>query len=204
MKTNRVHGGGFTLIELLVAITILAIVAVLGWRGLDSIVRAREVLNLELEHTRGLQLTFAQMHNDCDKIASPATVGNRPVLDARGGRLTMVRMVFTESEPSRVQVVAYRLRDGVLTRRESQPTRDMEVLETAWAAALLDVDSSPPVVLHSSVQGMAMRAWFANGGWRSPGAPAPGAAQSPTGLEVALELRAGRGRILKNFLLGAV
>jgi general secretion pathway protein J len=32
---------GFTLIELLVAITILAIVAVLGWRGLDGIVRAR-------------------------------------------------------------------------------------------------------------------------------------------------------------------
>ncbi len=32
---------GFTLVELLVAISILAILAVLGWRGLDSIVRAR-------------------------------------------------------------------------------------------------------------------------------------------------------------------
>jgi general secretion pathway protein J len=29
------------LVELLVAITIMAVVAVLGWRGLDSIVRAR-------------------------------------------------------------------------------------------------------------------------------------------------------------------
>ena len=36
---------GFTLIELLVAISILAIVAVLGWRGLDAIVRARVSLN---------------------------------------------------------------------------------------------------------------------------------------------------------------
>jgi general secretion pathway protein J len=180
------------------------VVAVLGWRGLDSIVRAREVLNLELEHTRGLQLTFAQMHNDCDKIAAPATVGNRPVLDARGGRLTLVRMVFTESEPSRVQVVAYRLRDGVLTRRESLATRDMQVLEQAWAAALVDADASSAVTLHSGVQGMALRAWFANGGWRTPGAPLQGAGQGPTGLEVALELRDGRGRILKNFLLGAV
>jgi general secretion pathway protein J len=32
--------GGFTLVELLVAISILAIVAVLGWRGLDGIIRA--------------------------------------------------------------------------------------------------------------------------------------------------------------------
>jgi general secretion pathway protein J len=32
---------GLTLIELLVAISVLAFVAVLGWRGLDSIVRAR-------------------------------------------------------------------------------------------------------------------------------------------------------------------
>lgn len=36
---------GFTLIELLVAITVMAIVAVLGWRGLDGIVRARLTLN---------------------------------------------------------------------------------------------------------------------------------------------------------------
>src|SRR6476660_7000846 len=56
------HGKrGFTLIELLVAISVMAIVAVLGWRGLDSIVRARVALNADLDHTRGLQLAFAQM-----------------------------------------------------------------------------------------------------------------------------------------------
>ncbi|MEN3295328.1 MAG: ral secretion pathway protein, partial [Burkholderiales bacterium] len=42
MMTNK---RGFTLVELLIAISVLAMVAVLGWRGLDSIVRARVALN---------------------------------------------------------------------------------------------------------------------------------------------------------------
>lgn len=204
MKANRKRSEGFTLIELLVAITVLAIVAVLGWRGLDTIVRVRESLNHELEQTRGLQLTFAQMHNDFDKIALPAAIGNRPVLDARGGRVTLVRMVAAENQPTRAQIIAYRVRDGVLTRRESLPTRDMESLQAAWSAALNEVDSAPPVVLHSSVQEMALRTWFANGGWRTPGEPVQGRAEQPTGLEVALQLRERPGRMVKIFLLGAV
>ena len=42
MRTNRNNEAGFTLVELVIAIAILALVAVLGWRGLDGIVRARE------------------------------------------------------------------------------------------------------------------------------------------------------------------
>ena len=43
---------GLTLVELLVAISVLGFVAVLGWRGLDSIVRARIALTSDLEQTR--------------------------------------------------------------------------------------------------------------------------------------------------------
>ena len=38
MKTHR----GFTLIELLVAIAVMALIAILSWRGLDGMVRAQE------------------------------------------------------------------------------------------------------------------------------------------------------------------
>jgi general secretion pathway protein J len=64
---------GFTLIELLVAISILAIVAVLGWRGLDGIVRARIALTEQMEVTRGMQLAFAQMQSDCEHWPSPTS-----------------------------------------------------------------------------------------------------------------------------------
>lgn len=218
---------GFTLIELLVAITVLAVVAVLGWRGLDGIVRARTSLNQELAETRGLQLAFAQMQSDASNIVATADIGNRPQLAAEPGRLTMVRWVFAENQPSRVQVVSYRITDGVLTRRESVATRNLSELDAAWTAALADSGALPPVLLHSDVNAMEIRTWVGgnNGGWTVPGTAAgsssPGlsgtgapatanganpAAQAttPTGLQIALTLRTKPGSsMVKNFLLGA-
>ncbi|MBC7414965.1 MAG: prepilin-type N-terminal cleavage/methylation domain-containing protein, partial [Herminiimonas sp.] len=125
---------GFTLIELLVAISILAIVAVLGWRGLDGIVRARIALTANLDQTRAMQLTFAQMQSDCAKIDSTVVLGHAPLV-ADQTRLMMVRAVYAEDQPSRLQVVTYRVRNGNLTRRESLATRDLGELAGAWQAA---------------------------------------------------------------------
>jgi general secretion pathway protein J len=199
---------GFTLIELLVAITVLAIVAVLGWRGLDSIVRSRVSLNQELEHTRGLQLAFAQMQSDCDQIAKTESIGNRTALAAQPGRLTMVRMVFGENQPSRVQVVAYRISNGVLTRRESVATRDLKEIDVAWAAAMSESATVPAVTLHSGVNEMNLRTWGETSGWRAAaaGIASPvlpnGTVEPTTGLEVVLRLRDGAD-LVKVFLLGA-
>ena len=43
---------GFTLLELLVAITVLSIVSVIAWRGLDSLVMTRERLEPEADDVR--------------------------------------------------------------------------------------------------------------------------------------------------------
>jgi type II secretion system protein I/type II secretion system protein J len=129
MRQIRAPRRGFTLIELLVAITILAMVAVLGWRGLDGIIRSRGALTAQMEQTRGMQLAFAQMQSDCENLATPALLRNRDLLQADDNRITMVRMVLAENQPSRLQVVSYRVRDGVLTRRESASTRDLQQLD---------------------------------------------------------------------------
>ncbi|RZI43427.1 prepilin-type N-terminal cleavage/methylation domain-containing protein [Herbaspirillum sp. HC18] len=198
---------GFTLIELLVAISVLAVVAVLGWRGLDTIIRSRMSLNQELEQTRGLQLAFAQMQSDCSQIARPEDLGGRQWLSAQPGRLTLVRMVFAENQPSRVQVVAYRMSNGVLTRRESVPTRDLKEVDSAWTAAISDSAALPPVVLHSSVDDMAIRVWGDRNGWRDASAAPPPTqgsdAERITGVEVSLRLRNRQDSLVKVFLLGA-
>eukprot|EP01034_Spumella_vulgaris_P040814 gene40814-50506_t len=73
---------GFTLVELLVAIAVLAIVAVLGWRGLDGIVRSRQALTEQMEQTRGIQLAFAQMQSDMEQRALRKQLASRETLAA--------------------------------------------------------------------------------------------------------------------------
>ncbi|MDC8760463.1 PulJ/GspJ family protein [Janthinobacterium fluminis] len=217
MSGRRAHRRGFTLIELLVAISILAIVAVLGWRGLDGIVRARMTLTGQLEQTRGMQLAFAQMQSDCEQLAGAgagvALLHGRRNLQAENDRLTLVRAVFAENEAAQLQVVSYRIKDGVLTRRESNGTRDLLVLDALWQAALSDSDSSTAAVqLQADVAGMSMRLWDGSG-WSAPGSvPAAPAAPGPvgtapaasSGLEVSLRLQSQQTDLIKIFLLGAV
>ena len=204
---------GLTLVELLVAISVLGFVAVLGWRGLDSIVRARIALTAELEQTRGMQIAFAQLQNDCAHLADNSILQSRPSLNVGQERLTLVRTVFADNQPSRLQVVAYRLKNGVLTRRESAATRDLTDLDTLWLAEAKDavaddIGSAQEVKLQSDVTAMTMRIWV-SGGWRAGvGAQTPTAGSTanpaPTGLEVTLQLRGRDTGMMKIFLLGAV
>ena len=106
-------------------------------------------------------------------------------------------------------MISYRVKDGLLTRRESAATRDLRQLDFYWQNAVNDTQTSPPVVLQSGVADMTMRLWI-NGGWRTKANAAitigsPVAAQpTATGLEVTLQLRGRDGSMQKIFLLGAV
>lgn len=202
---------GFTLIELLVAITILAIVAVLGWRGLDSIVRARVALSSSMEETRGTQISFAQLENDSEHMAGPDLLPVRETLRASEQRLMLIRTVFDDNQPSRLQVVAYKLQNGVLSRRESLPTRDLGLLDAYWQSALNDTDNMPVVALQTNVTALSMRTWNVDeSAWRIAGSDiaAENSSGKPAvpkkGLEVSLQLSGQERPMLKVFLLGAV
>jgi general secretion pathway protein J len=210
MMRQMKRKAGFTLVELLVAIGILAIVAVLGWRGLDSIVRARVALTHEMEQTHGIQLAFAQMQSDCARIVDAKDIGGRRTFAVERERVTLVRSVFTENQPSRMQVVAYRLRDGQLSRYESIATRDVKELDSLWQAALADTSTGQGIPLQSDVEAMTVQSWFSDTpGWRGADAAPPsataanGEASVPLGLLVALQLRGRSNGMTKIFLLGA-
>jgi general secretion pathway protein J len=202
MKTAR----GFTLVELLVAIGILAMVAVLGWRGLDGIVRARVALTDQMEMTRGMQLAFAQMQSDCEHAVDATVLGRRPFLQQADNRLTLVRTVLNENEPARLQVIAYRLVNGQLMRRESNTTRDLVELDALWQASVSDTDPTPPVTLQGGVESMGVLVWQNNAWQKQPQATAQGGSvpSAVTGVQVVLAARGFAQPLTKSFLLGSI
>ena len=110
MRSDRFHINvvpqrGMTLVELLVAMTVMAFIAVLGWRGLDSITRARISLKEELAQARGLQLTFAQMQTDCMNVVNPAEIDGRQALEINQTRISLVRRTQPEAQPGALQLV---------------------------------------------------------------------------------------------------
>ncbi len=124
---------GFTLLELLVAAFIMAIVAVLGWRGLDSVARARDDSQLRMQAGTQLQLTMQQMRAD---LAAASDAGqNLPAVSLAGnGDLLIVRRpadplgadlrAWAQSVPpyaGMLEVVRWGLRDGKLMRWASPP-----------------------------------------------------------------------------------
>lgn len=207
---------GFTLIELLVAIAILAIIAVMGWSGLDSIIRARQTLNRELEQSRGTQISFVQLENDCAHLVSEALLPRRENLRAFDTQLILVRTVYEDNRAPQLQVVAYRMLDGVFTRRESVATRDLKILDSYWQSALNGSDNMPVVKLQTDVTMFQMRTWNNDeNSWRVAGTDIAGGAvpvtpakpgkdvPRKTGLEVTMQLLGQQNPLLKIFLLGA-
>ncbi|MCD6027807.1 MAG: prepilin-type N-terminal cleavage/methylation protein [Solimicrobium sp.] len=146
---------GFTLIELLIAISILAIVAVLGWRGLDSIVRSREVLTAELAQTRNLQLTFAQLQSDCSQNVNPLSYPT--MTDGRSSwiepqQLILIRHEYLDDQAPAMQVVVYRLQNSNLVRFESDPTRDFALLNQFLEQAKNPSSDQIAVIMQKNVQ----------------------------------------------------
>ena len=113
----------------------------------------------------------------------------------------MIRTVFADNYPSRLQVVSYRLTDGQLRRHESGATGDFLALDGFWQAAINQTDATPAVVLQSGIASMGMRLWVGQQAWQLASAVS-GQAQNATGLEVNLTLRSPEVGMLKVFLLG--
>jgi general secretion pathway protein J len=206
-KYVRQHG--LTLIELLVAISILGFVAVMGWRGLDSIIRSRTALNNQLEQTRGMQLAFAQLQSDCAHLADNTLLPGRPTINVAPNKLSLIRSINTENQPTRMQVVSYRVQDNKLTRQESPYTRDLKELNNYWQTNLNDTDTTPRVGLQNDIRTMSLKVWLKGStAWQDSkdamltvslnnGIP-------PLGLEVVLEQVGYSQGLTKLFLLGAI
>lgn len=126
---------GFTLIELLLAISLMALMTVLGWRGLDGVSRAQVRLQAQSDEVLALQATLAQWSTDLEAMTEQPDL---PGLDWDGRALRIVRR--SGGEPGGgVQVVAWSRRSvagqGQWLRWQSPPLLTRRELALAWQKA---------------------------------------------------------------------
>ena len=150
MRTPKVHRQtqvGFTLIELLVAISIMALMALLSWRGLDGMTRTQSQLQSRADELLTLQAGLNQWGTDLDALIQlPQT----QALDWDGRALRLTRRSAVVPTPSdattsaeAVQVVAWARRDmdingatvGQWLRWQSPALRTRGEIQAAWLMA---------------------------------------------------------------------
>ncbi|WP_206955508.1 PulJ/GspJ family protein [Trinickia acidisoli] len=154
---------GFTLIELMVAITILAVIAILAWRGLDQIMRGRQAISSAMEDERVFVQLFDQLRVDAQQAATDDEVG-QPAISVSGDALQIVRAFGLSGEAPRLQVVRYQVTNGIVTRFASPPVATVGQLRRTLAASSSG-ENWTAVPLISGVGKITARLYVPRVGW---------------------------------------
>lgn len=115
---------GFTLVEVLVAIVLLALMTGLAWRGIDGLLRAREIGADSVARSSRLQTALAQWERDLSELQDSQVV---PALDFDGRALR-----FTRRGDEGLQVVVWWVDEGRWWRWASAPARTQPTLLAAY------------------------------------------------------------------------
>lgn len=136
---------GFTLIELLIAITVMAVLAGLSWRGLDGLLRTRDASQLRVEQTAVLHTVLAQWQADLDAMQAVPRLNEAGVSwDGQVLRITRRSSAWRpDGSEAGLWVVAWTRRataqvgsgEGQWLRWQSPALTDQRALEQAWAQA---------------------------------------------------------------------
>ena len=128
---------GFTLIELLIAITLMAVLAGLSWRGLDSLMRSRDITQAQVQKTVVLQTVLAQWQADLNAVQGVPSIADAGVQwDGRTLRLTRRATAWrADGADAGLWVVAWTLRNNQWLRWQSAPLQTRAALQQAWANA---------------------------------------------------------------------
>ena len=68
---------GFTLVEMLVAVSLLGLLGVISWRGLDHVIDQRERISRQDAQIERLIRTIAQIERDIDERVADALMVER-------------------------------------------------------------------------------------------------------------------------------
>lgn len=184
MTVRRRRAPGFTLIEVLVAISLLAILAVMAWRGLDQVMAQRARVDIGTEETERVLRTLGQVERDLAmRVPDPLFAGRYGV----GGTLPLAVQIASHGE-GRDTLSVLRLEAGRPARGITYAVEDGRLVRQPGQRPGEEVE---PVVMLENVRRFEVRVLM-GGSWIAPKDLAANlAAGTGTALQIAIERDGG-------------
>jgi general secretion pathway protein J len=128
---------GFTLIELLIAMTLMAVLAGMSWRGLDSLMRTRNSTQTRVDQTALLHTVLDQWQADLNAMQAVPRLNDAGVQwDGRVLRLTRRATTWqADGRDAGLWVVGWTVRNNQWLRWQSPALQNQATLQQAWAQA---------------------------------------------------------------------
>jgi len=129
---------GFTLVEVLVALGVMALLSVLSWQGIDTLLRSREITYLRVGEVALMQSSLRQWQMDLDAMQTFPDLLPEGSLSWDGRVMRVLRRSATPTSSGTdggVHVVAWTLREGHWYRWQSTGLQTRSQVRQAWQAA---------------------------------------------------------------------
>jgi general secretion pathway protein J len=136
MKAPRDQG--FALIEILVAMTIMALVGLMAWRGMDALIMGRDVIDRRANQDAVYTQLVNQFERDCQFILRAEVLGSNP-LSAGAKNIWWIRQLQVDNRDAWM-IVGYGVTPAGLQRWTSAPLLRRTEAVTLWAGVSRDPD----------------------------------------------------------------
>lgn len=129
---------GFALIEVLVAMTIMALVGLMAWRGMDALIMGRDVIDRRANQDAVYAQLVNQFERDCHFILRAEVLGNNP-LSAGAKNIWWIRQLQVDNRDAWM-IVGYGVTPAGLQRWTSSPLLRRTEALALWASVSRDPD----------------------------------------------------------------
>ena len=131
---NHANARGFSLIEMMIALVIMSMLGLMGWRGLDGLIRGKERIEGYSNEQRDLHYALTVLNRDCNAMIGGENLNAPPVAIGKYSAW-WIRDAGASNTPA-WQLVGYTAAADGLERMISSPFNSRDAVLEAWQELL--------------------------------------------------------------------